>query len=66
MNPLTKEQALLVSAYTGFLCVNDFSEVHEFAEKAMERPVFTHEFADPEFYKDLRSVLRAEFLQLVP
>lgn len=66
MIPLSKEQALLISAYTGFLVVNDFSDMHQYVEKVMGRSVWTHEFADKEFNKELREKLRPDFLKLVP
>lgn len=43
MDKLTLEQAVIISAYTGFvLC--PFSAIHEEVEKRLGRPVFTHEF----------------------
>ncbi len=45
---LTKEQATIVSAYTGVTAMN-FSFVHEAIERKLNRPVWTHEFADKEF-----------------
>jgi len=41
---LTKEQAIVVSAYTGFLCC-DFSDMHKAVEKKFGHLVFTYEFA---------------------
>lgn len=66
MKALEPEQAVLLSAYTGFMCVNDFCEVHAYVEQVMGRAVFTHEFADPEFNKALRAILKPRFLQLIP
>jgi hypothetical protein len=66
MNALTKEQALVISAYTGFLVVNDFSDLHEYVEKVMERPVWTSEFANKGFMEELREKLKPEFLKLIP
>lgn len=43
---MKKSEAILISAYTGFMLVKDFSEVHEFIEKTLDRPVFTHELAE--------------------
>lgn len=39
---MKKNEALLLSAFTGFLLVKDFHEVHEYIEEILERPVFTH------------------------
>lgn len=35
MKALDKDQALLISAYTGYVVVNGFSEIHEYIEKVM-------------------------------
>lgn len=42
---MTKQEKIIVSAYTGTLMC-DFSDVHEYIEKKLGRPVFTHEMAD--------------------
>jgi len=39
---MTMEERLIVSAYTGHLMCN-FELVHEYIEKIMGRPVYTHE-----------------------
>lgn len=46
---MTHKEAVILSAYTGFLLVRDFSDVHRFCEKLLGRAIFTHEFADPKF-----------------
>lgn len=66
MKALDKDQALLISAYTGYVLVNAFSEIHEYIEKVMERPVYTLEMADKNFNAELREKLKDEFLKLVP
>lgn len=66
MDALTKEQALVISAYTGFLVVNDFGDLHEYVEQVMERGVWTHEFANKGFMEELREKLKPEFLKLIP
>lgn len=39
---MTKQEKIIVSAYTGYLMCN-FSDLHEYVEKKFNRPVFTHE-----------------------
>ena len=39
------EDAVLISAYTGFLLTKDFDDVHEFCEQLLQRPILSHEFA---------------------
>lgn len=43
---LSREDAAIVGAYTGISC-GPFSDMHEYIEKILERPVWTHELASP-------------------
>ncbi len=52
---MTHKEAVILSAYTGFLLVRDFSDVHRFCEKLLGRAIFTHEFADPKFMGKVRT-----------
>ena len=45
----TKHQAIVISGYTGFLACSQFSDLHADVEKRLGQPVWTHQFADPEF-----------------
>ena len=51
---MTKEEAVILSAYTGYLLLDDFGAVHEFIEKLLGRPVFTHQLADPALAEEIR------------
>ena len=62
---MTKEESILISAYTGFLVTKDFAEVHHFIETTMERPVFTHEMGNASFYKTLQAKLYPQVIKLV-
>lgn len=62
---MTREEAILLSAYTGFLFVPDFSEVHEFCEDTLGRPIWTHEFADDCVQKEIQEKLRPKIIELV-
>ena len=62
---MTKEEAILLSAYTGFLLVPDFSDVHKFCEDTLGRPIWTHEFADQDVQKEIREKLRPQIMELV-
>lgn len=64
MQKLTKEQAIIISAYTGVLCCN-FTDLHEYIEKVMGRPVFTHELGDGLFWDDLRDKIKKDFLSMI-
>lgn len=60
---MTKHEAIVVSAYTGFLMC-DFSDVHEYVEKKLGRPVWTHEFADKNLLEEIREKTRSDFLKI--
>lgn len=60
---MTKEEKLIVSAYTGIL-MTDFDSLHEFIEKKLGRPVWTHELADKLVWNELKEALKEDFLKL--
>lgn len=60
---MTKREAAVVSAYTGIL-LGKFSDLHEYAEKAMERPIFSHEFGDARIAAELHEKSKADFISL--
>lgn len=62
---MTREEAILLSAYTGFLFAPDFSEVHKFCEDTLGRPIWTHEFADRCLQKEIQEKLRPQIMELV-
>lgn len=62
---MTREEAILLSAYTGVLLVPDFSDVHKFCEDTLGRPIWTHEFADQDVQKEIREKLRPQIMELV-
>jgi len=50
---MTKQEKIILSAYTGILMC-DFSDVHEYIEKKLGRPVFTHEMENDIVLEELR------------
>lgn len=60
---MTKHEAIVVSAYTGFLMC-DFSDMHEYIEKKLGRPILTHEFADKGTWKEIREKIRPDFIKI--
>lgn len=60
---MTKQEKLIVSAYTGIL-MTDFNDFHEFIEKRLDRPVWTHELANKEFITELKESVKDDFLRL--
>lgn len=61
--PLTKEQAAILSAFTGVLCCH-FPDFREYAERIMGRPIASPEFADPEVAKALRHKSKDDFMRI--
>ena len=63
MQKLTREQAAVVGAFTGFTA-GPFEDIHVYAEKKMGRPIFTHEFASRDMADALKELAREDFLSL--
>lgn len=60
---LTKEQAAIVGAYTGY-AAGPFSDIHEYAEKKFGHPIWTHQFGSEEFANNLREKAKDDFLAI--
>lgn len=60
---MTKEEKLIVSAYTGVLMV-DFDELRKYVEKLLGRPLWTHEFALGVVANEIKEKSRADFMKL--
>ena len=63
MQQLTKEQAAIIGLYTGITC-GPFADVHELAEKIYGSPIFTHQFANEEFFNELKKLVKPMFLEI--
>jgi hypothetical protein len=62
---MTKREGLILSAYTGYLLVQNFGDVHEFIEETLERPVFTHELADDNVVVEIREKLYPKIVEII-
>ena len=62
---MTKRESLIISAYTGYMVCKEFSDLHEFIEEVMKRPVFTHELACEQFNSELREKLKPKIVGLI-
>lgn len=60
---LTKEQAIVISGFTGITCCS-FGLLHEDVEKRLGYPVWTHQFGDEEFSDKVKALYRGDFLAL--
>lgn len=60
---MTKQEKLIVTAYTGILMV-DWGEFHKFAEELLGRPIYTHEFDKEEVTNEIVNAVREDFMKL--
>lgn len=60
---LSKEQAAIIGAFTGVSC-GPFSDIHEYVEKILERPVWTHEMGQTEVWLEIKAAAREDFLSI--
>lgn len=58
---MTKREAAIISAYTGYL-IGEFSDFHAYAEEVMGRPIFTHEF--PNIADELKEKSKKDFMSI--
>lgn len=63
---LTKEQAIIITGYTGIFCFREFSHFQEDAEKRLGHPIWTHQFGDKEFANKIKEVYREGFIAMIP
>ena len=61
---MTKKEAAIVSAYTGIL-IGPFSNMHEYVETKLGRPVWTHELADVKIIKQIKKATKNDFVNIV-
>jgi hypothetical protein len=60
---LTREQAAIIGAYTGYTC-GPFEDIHRKIEEVLGRPVWTHEMASDKLCDEVREKLKPQFLAL--
>lgn len=60
---LTKEQAVIISGFTGILC-GEFSDFHADVEKRLGRGVQTFEFWLEEFATEVKKLYEADFIEM--
>jgi len=64
MKKFTKEQAIIITGFTGKLACR-FSDFHGDVERRLGRPVFTHEFGNQKFAEEVEELYRRDFLEMV-
>ena len=60
---MTKREAAIVSAYTGFL-IGDFDDMHKYIEEIMGAPIWTHELGNKDTINKIRELSRNDFLNI--
>lgn len=60
---LTKEQAVIISGFTGILC-GEFADFHADVEKRLGRGVQTFEFGFKEFMVEVKKLYEADFIKM--
>jgi len=62
---MNKKESAIICAYTGVSFGGElFSPFHQYVEEKFNRPVFTHEMADPDFWVKLKDLARDDFIEL--
>ena len=62
---MKKQEAVLISAYTGFLLTKNFGDVHKFCEELLGRPIWTHEFASQTVQEEIKEKCRPLILEMI-
>ena len=62
---MTHKEAVLISAYTGFLLVPSFADVHKFCEELLGRPILTHEYAFKETHEEIREKCKPMIIEMM-
>ena len=64
---MTLNEAILISAYTGYMLVPKkyFSNIHKLCEDVLARPLWTHEFANKEVQNVIQEKLRPQIIELI-
>ena len=60
---MTKREAAIVAAYTGYL-IGDFSTMHTYIEEIMGRPVWTHEMGSKQISEEIREKAKKDFVSI--
>lgn len=62
---MTKQEAILLSAYTGYMLAPNFEDVHKFCEELLGREIFTHEFAFKGTQAQIREKCKPMVIELI-
>lgn len=60
---MTKQEKIIVSAYTGVLMCS-FEDMHKYIEEKLGRPVWTHELASDAVESEIKAAVKPDFIAL--
>jgi len=60
---ITKREAAIISAYTNYL-LGEFSDMHEYIEEIMGRPIYTHEMVIKATVDEIQEKSKDDFINL--
>lgn len=60
---MTKREAAIVSAYTGFR-IGDWNETHKYIEEIMGRPILSHELGSPKIRIEMKKRSKQDFVSI--
>ncbi len=60
---MTKNERLIVSAYTGVLMC-DMGDLQQYIQEILGRPVWTHELAEHRVWDEIKEKVKPDFLAL--
>jgi hypothetical protein len=66
MNKLTKEQAVVITGFTGVMVCNSFSDLQLEVDKRLGYSTWTHQYGDKTFADEVKALFREDFLKLTP
>ena len=66
IQPLTDQQAAIISAYTGVLVSRSFGDVVAYVDEKLGESTMTHEYASDAFFERIKGAVHDDFLALVP
>lgn len=60
---MTKQEKIIVSAYTGVLMCN-FDDLKKYIEEKLNRSVLTHELASHDVWEEIKKKIKKDFIEL--
>ncbi len=60
---MTKREAAIVGAYTGYL-LGSFPDMHAYITEILKRPVFTHEMATEQVRDEIQEKSKEDFINI--